>query len=151
MRRHIGAKPAPAVTGNGLRDEESGEPLDHSLIPAAVRHQADQLTAELLPLHPLAELFPLIEGDEFEELVASIKAHGLRDPITVHNGMVLDGHNRQRACQAAGVRCDYEPLPAGQDPLTFVIDKNLNRRHLTISQRAMVAAKLANLRTGRQK
>jgi hypothetical protein len=42
-------------------------------------------------------------------------------------------------------------LPAGQDPLTFVIDKNLTRRHLTNSQRAMVAAKLANLKDGQTK
>jgi hypothetical protein len=65
--------------------------------------------------------------------------------------MILDGRNRQRACQAAGVRCDYEPLPAGQDPLTFVIDRNLTRRHLTISQRAMIARKLANLKDGQTK
>ena len=117
----------------------------------AARHQADRLTAELLPPHPFGDLFPLVEGDEFDELVASIKAHGLRDPITVQDGLVLDGRNRQRACQAAGVDCDYQPLPAGQDPLTFVIDKNLNRRHLTNSQRAMVAAKLANLKDGQTK
>ncbi len=143
---------AAATTAGDLPDtEHSGEPLDHSLTPAAARHEADRLNAELLPVHPLGELFPLVEGDDFEELVASIKAHGLRDPITVQDGMVLDGRNRQRACQAAGVRCDYQPLPAGQDPLTFVIDKNLTRRHLTNSQRAMVAAKLANLKDGQTK
>jgi hypothetical protein len=72
VRARKGAKPAPEVTGNGLRDEHSGEPLDHSLKPAAARHQADRLTAEPLPQHPLGKLFPLIEGDEFNELVASI-------------------------------------------------------------------------------
>jgi ParB-like chromosome segregation protein Spo0J len=143
---------AVATTAGDLPDtEHSGEPLDHDLTPTTARHQADRLTAALLPPHPLGDLFPLIEGDEFEELVASIKAHGLRDPITIQDGMVLDGRNRQLACQAAGVRCDYQPLPVGQDPLTFVIDKNLNRRHLTISQRAMVAAKLANLKDGQTK
>jgi hypothetical protein len=65
--------------------------------------------------------------------------------------MILDGRNRQRACQAAGIDCAHQPLPGGQDPLAFVIDKNLNRRHLTNSQRAMVAAKLANLRDGQTK
>ena len=43
-----GAKPAPAVTGNGLRDEHSGKRLDHSLTPTALRHQVDRPTAELL-------------------------------------------------------------------------------------------------------
>lgn len=101
-----------------------------------------------LPFHPLANLFPLIEGGEFLELVASIKANGLRDPITVHDGMVLDGRNRQRACEAADVDCVYHPLQADADPLAFVLDKNLKRRHLNESQRAMVAAKLANMRQG---
>jgi hypothetical protein len=145
-------KVATATAAGDLRDtEHSGEPLDHNLTPTEVRHEADRLTAELLPLHPLVELFPPMEGDEFKKLVASIKANGLRDRVTVHQGLILDGRNRQRACQAAGVRCDYEPLPAGQDPLTFVIDKNLNRRHLTNSQRAMFAAKLANLKDGQTK
>jgi N6-adenosine-specific RNA methylase IME4 len=62
---------------------------------------------------------------------------------------VLDGRNRQRACDEAEVDCIYQPFPADQDPLAFVIDKNLRRRHLDESQRAYVAAKLANLGEGR--
>src|SRR5262245_33557210 len=100
------------------------------------------------PFHPLAALFPPIEGEEFDGLVASIRANGLREAIVVHDGMVIDGRNRQRACEAAGVDCIYEPLPTDADPLQFVLDKNLKRRHLTESQRAMVAAKIANLEHG---
>lgn len=102
-----------------------------------------------LPFHPLANIFPLIEGPEFDALVASIKANGLRDPIVLHEGMVLDGRNRQRACGAAGVDCKYEVFPADGNALALVIDKNLNRRHLNESQRSFVAAKLANLSAGR--
>jgi N6-adenosine-specific RNA methylase IME4/ParB-like chromosome segregation protein Spo0J len=102
------------------------------------------------PAHPLAEIFPLmpIEGAEAAELAASIKANGLHDAIVIHDGMVLDGRNRQNACEAAGVEPRYEPLPVGQEPLAFIIDKNLKRRHLNESQRAMVAARLANMPHG---
>lgn len=98
--------------------------------------------------HPLADMFPLIQGEEFDALVASIRDHGLREPIVVHDGRVIDGRNRQRACLAAGVACRVRPLPAGTDLLAFVLDANLTRRHLNESQRADVAAKLANLGHG---
>jgi N6-adenosine-specific RNA methylase IME4 len=100
------------------------------------------------PFHPLANLFPLIEGSEFTDLVASVKAGGLRDAIVIHDGQVLDGRNRQNACEVAEVDARYEPLPADQDPLQFVLDKNLTRRHLNESQRGMVAANLATMRQG---
>jgi hypothetical protein len=100
------------------------------------------------PIHPLAELFPSIDGAEFYALVASIKAGGLRDAITIHEGAVIDGRNRQRACEAAGVDARYEPLPSDADPLQFVLDRNLLRRHLTESQRASVAAKIENRQHG---
>jgi N6-adenosine-specific RNA methylase IME4 len=99
------------------------------------------------PHHPLADIFPLIEGEEFHALVASIRLCGQRDPIMLYGALVLDGRNRQRACIAAGVTPRYEDF-TGADPLAFVIDKNLRRRHLDESQRAFCAAKLANLDHG---
>lgn len=100
-----------------------------------------------MKFHPLSELFPLMQGREFDELVADIKAHGLREPITTLDGMILDGRNRWRACEAAGAEprtCEYH----GEDPLGWVVSLNLHRRHLDESQRAMVAAKIATLPKG---
>lgn len=107
-----------------------------------------------LEFHPLANLFPLIEGAEFDELVADIRANGLHDAIDLYQGKVLDGRNRYRAAEAAGVELEkrnfrhFHPEMYG-DPLAYVLSKNLKRRHLDESQRAMVAAKLANLTQGR--
>jgi hypothetical protein len=42
----------------------------------------------------------------------------------------------------------FDPAVDGE-PLAWVLSKNLKRRHLNESQRAMVAAKLANLGEGR--
>jgi N6-adenosine-specific RNA methylase IME4/ParB-like chromosome segregation protein Spo0J len=99
------------------------------------------------PFHPLADIFPLMEGDEFRDLVASIEKYGLREAVTVHEGMILDGRNRARACEKAG-REPFYTLYRGDDPVAFVLDKNLHRRHLNESQRACVAAKLANMKSG---
>lgn len=91
-------------------------------------------------IHPAAEIFPLLEGKEFDDLVADIKAHGLREPIVLHEGKILDGRNRYRACQLAGALIlTLERTDIG-DPYDFVLSANLHRRHLTVSQRAMILA-----------
>src|SRR5688572_28290271 len=102
---------------------------------------------QTFPTHPLADAFPLIEGPAFDELVASIKEYGLREPITLLDGAVLDGRNRLRACEAGAVEPRFEEY-TGDNPAAFVIDKNINRRHMNESQRSMVGAKLANISKG---
>jgi ParB-like chromosome segregation protein Spo0J len=100
-----------------------------------------------LEAHPLADLFPSIEGNEFSALVEDVRTNGLLDPIVLHEGMILDGRNRYRAATEAKVKVrtiDFD----GPDPLAFVISKNLKRRHLSESQRAMVADKIATIRQG---
>jgi ParB-like chromosome segregation protein Spo0J len=101
------------------------------------------------PFHPLADIFPLLEGQDFADLVADIKANGQREPITVFKGAILDGRNRYRACIEAGVKPlmgEYEGNEASL--IAFVVSANLRRRHLSDDQRAMVAAKLATYRRG---
>ena len=105
-----------------------------------------------MKFHPYAEVFPLIEGQEFQALVDNIQAHGLRDKITVFDGQILDGRNRFRACKKAGVQPEYrEFMGSEEDALEFVISLNIHRRHLTESQRAMAAAKIAQLPAGQAK
>lgn len=102
-----------------------------------------------LEFHPLANLFPLIEGTEFDALVASIQENGQRELIVLLDGKILDGRNRYRACLAAQIEpvtIDYD----GKDPVRFVMDMNLNRRHLNASQRAMIGAELCNLMQGQR-
>jgi hypothetical protein len=62
-------------------------------------------------------------------------------------GKILDGRNRSAACTNAGVKPRYVEYE-GDDPLNFIIRKNLRRRHLNESQRAMIAAEMANLGHG---
>jgi hypothetical protein len=96
-----------------------------------------------LTFHPLAELFPLMEGEEFDALVADIKANGLCEPITLLDGKILDGRNRYRACLAAGVEPDIiKGDGAIDDPAAYVISANIRRRHLSAEQRRDLIAKL---------
>lgn len=92
-----------------------------------------------IQLHPLCTLFPRMAGDAFATLVADIKANGLREPITTHGGLILDGGNRYRACVEAGVTPKFRKFD-GDNVVTFVLSENLQRRHLTPSQASAITS-----------
>ena len=103
---------------------------------------------EQLKFHPVSEIFPSMPQAEFDALVADITANGLREPIHIMGDSVIDGRHRYRACLQAGVEPQFVVMPDGTDLNGLVISLNLRRRHLDESQRAMVAARLANLPLG---
>jgi len=109
-----------------------------------------------IPFHPLADIFPLMEGEEFDALVADIKVHGLHEPIMLYQGKVLDGRNRYRACLAAGIEADVGDFEAWHrtkqseaDARAYVISQNLHRRHLTAEQRRDLLVKLVAAQPGK--
>lgn len=97
--------------------------------------------------HPIADLFPLIEGEEFEALCKDIKKNGLRQNIMIFEGKILDGRNRYRACKAVGE--DIRTIEFyGDEPYEYVTAQNLLRRHISPQGRAFIAAQMANMRQG---
>ena len=101
----------------------------------------------MLKYHKIADLFPLIDGDEFKLLCDDIKKEGLNHPVILLDNTILDGRNRYRACLEVDVEPTFEEF-RGDDPLAFVLSENLHRRHLTPSQRAALAAEVANITWG---
>ena len=100
-------------------------------------------------IHPATSLFPEMDMASFEALVTDIKDNGQREPILVQAGQVIDGRHRLRACTRLGIEPQVREVGADEgDPITLVISLNLHRRHLTESQRAMVAARLATRQRG---
>lgn len=101
------------------------------------------------PIHPAANLFPMLPDAELRALADDIKANGLQQPIVMFGAHLLDGRNRWRACELAGVEPKLRDWQGTQEQaLRYVISLNLNRRHLDESQRAMVAARIATMRQG---
>jgi ParB-like chromosome segregation protein Spo0J len=84
---------------------------------------------------------------EINALAQDIAANGLKQPILLFEGKILDGRNRYNACKIAAVEPTFEEY-LGDDPISHVLSLNLNRRHLTTGQRAMIAAELSNLKHG---
>mgnify|MGYP003340424101 CR=1 FL=1 len=88
--------------------------------------------------HEIANIFPLIQGDEFKELCEDIRRNGVREPIVLYEGKILDGRNRYRACKEIGLTAPAINFE-GEDPLGYVISLNVHRRHLRSDQRAAAA------------
>ena len=104
------------------------------------------MMAEPREFHPATELFPLLTGKAFEDLVADIRRNGLREPILCDaEGRILDGRNRYRACRKAAVEPRYETWQGTGSEAELSLSLNLHRRHLDESQRALVGARLARL------
>jgi hypothetical protein len=91
------------------------------------------------PIHPVAAMFPLMDESELAGLAADIKENGLREPLWTHEGKVIDGRNRLKACQIAGVVPEFREWEGKGRSLTkFVISLNYYRRHLTVGQKAII-------------
>jgi N6-adenosine-specific RNA methylase IME4 len=94
-----------------------------------------------MKFHEFADLFPMMKQDEYEQLVADIKENGLLEPIVTYEGKILDGRNRWLACGEANVEPRFEEY-IGDQPVSYVVSKNIKRRHLNGSQKAMIATEI---------
>jgi ParB-like chromosome segregation protein Spo0J len=124
-----------------------GDPL-LNFRPECSDSTSDIAAPQALGFHPLADLFPLMEGAEFDELVADIKANGLLEPIVLYQGKILDGRNRYRAAIAAGLKPEVLDRKTEHsdrlidNPAAYVISANIRRRHLKPEDKIKILAQL---------
>lgn len=95
--------------------------------------------------HPAANLFPLMGEAELRDLADDIRDQGLQVPITLHEGKILDGRNRYRACELAGAEPRFVVWAGEGSPTAWVISLNAKRRHLTPSQIGCIAVEAIQL------
>jgi hypothetical protein len=86
--------------------------------------------------HPLSASFPAMKSEEYVALMDSINVNGVLNPITILDGLVIDGWHRYNAANELGMACPTVEMDLSIDPIDFVRAQNENRRHLTASQRA---------------
>jgi hypothetical protein len=120
---------------------------------------------DTLPIHPAAELFPLMSPDELAALGEDIRKHGLTSSIVLWSdgksqALLLDGRSRLDAIEIAissPAIVGAPSLIAGKDflacnkvivldrsvdPYAYVTSANIHRRHLTAEQKRELIAKL---------
>lgn len=101
-------------------------------------------------VHPAAEFLPRATDEEIEVMRADISAQGIIEPLKVDgDNLLVDGRNRLRV--AWELKLKFVPLKriSPKDVFAYVFSENVARRHLTIGQRAMLGAQMANLPPGR--
>jgi hypothetical protein len=125
-----------------MPNQNDRPPLNQSTTVLAARQTEPAF--KQYEFHPLANMFPLIRGEEFDKLVDDIRVHGLREEIIIYEGKILDGRNRYNACREAkaSLKVRYFDATTEGDPEAFVVSKNVLRRHLEIKDKKDVAAVL---------
>lgn len=111
--------------------------------------QSASVLSNDLQSHPAADVFPLMGETDLAALTEDIRKNGQRDAIVLLKGSILDGRNRWLAAQKLGRAPITEEWDGIGSPLDFVVSKNLHRRHLSLSQRAMIACEITNTPAGR--
>jgi hypothetical protein len=110
----------------------------------------------VIPFHEAANIFPMIEGEEFQSLINDIRKNGQQEAIWTYQGKIIDGRNRYNAIlrlqeQGSPIVPKFREWSGKGNLTSFVVSLNLHRRHLNESQRALIASKLAPPTKGRPK
>lgn len=109
-------------------------------------------SARKLVLDPCCKQFPPMEHDDFNSLKESIRRNGQLQPLLVWQRRVLDGRHRLKACAALGIQPHFEEVKCSyEEARSMAFARNINRRNLTVGQRALLAARLAFLKPGQTK
>ena len=95
--------------------------------------------------HPYSAVWPDMAQDVFADLVEDVKKHGVREPIVLFDGQVLDGWHRYRAACKARVAPSYVELQAHADPAAVVISANAHRRNIKATPRIAAMTLLEGL------
>ena len=96
-------------------------------------------------VHPAAHIFPLLKGERYREFLEDCKANGVREPICLFQGEIVDGRNRLRVAIEADLDVKFDELQENDDPCRIVTRRNLMRRDMMPQQRSFVARMLRDL------
>ena len=89
----------------------------------------------------LRDLIPPLSLEESKQLTTNILEEGIREPIILWKGTIVDGHNRYRIAQDYDL--DFETVEKHFDSLEdaklWMIDNQFGRRNLKLQDRAELA------------
>jgi len=97
----------------------------------------------IVGIHPAAKLIPIASDEEFQTMCADVAANGFLHSVRIdRNNLLLDGGTRLQVGWALQLDPPIERINP-PDVLSYVLSENIIRRHLSESQRGMIAASVA--------
>ena len=99
------------------------------------------------------KLIPALTGEEFKQLEANILSEGIRDPLVVWNGYLVDGHNRYTIANQHGLeyKTVNKEFKDGNAVKEWMILNQFGRRNLSNYQRSVLALQLEDVFSARAK
>lgn len=93
------------------------------------------------------KLIPALTGEEYKQLEANILSEGIRDPLVVWNGYLVDGHNRYTIANQHGL--EYKTVSKefkdGNAVKEWMILNQFGRRNLLPYQRSVLVLQLEDV------
>jgi hypothetical protein len=120
------------------------EDLASRLAPVSVAVKLPDGSTEIrvLEVHPLAMLIPGMNAEDDQRLRDDIRVNGVREPLVMLDGRVLDGRNRLRIAGQEGATVRLEEFTGSEaDARAYVWSVNVARRHLSVPQMALIASR----------
>ena len=138
----------PEETGHS---ENASIPTESATSPGSAQSTDDRgrrwlgsaLSGGPYPIGELSTIFPVMVERAFASFVKDVAENGPVNPIYIWNDEIIDGKHLAWACRELEIEPVYVILPDDIDPTRFVWSKNVERRHLKPSQRALIAAQLS--------
>ena len=82
-------------------------------------------------------LIPPLEKEEYDTLKNSIISEGCREPLTLWNGTIIDGHNRYKICSRNNIKFKTinKKFKDEGEAIIWMIDNQLGRRNISTYNR----------------
>lgn len=92
-------------------------------------------------------IFPEAKAEDYNRLLEDIKSNGYdkTQPITIYQGEIIDGWNRQRACDEIGIKPEYVTFNGTDVEAIALVMRTNKRRNLNSGQWACIAAEADDL------
>ena len=99
------------------------------------------------------DIVPPLMDEEYSQLEKNIMEDGIREPLVIWNGIIIDGNNRFKICAEHGIHFETveKDLPDRQAAIEWIILNQFGRRNLLPFQRSELALRLKPIIEARAK